>query len=119
MADALFLSRNGERAMLDVSVERPRGALGRCLGLMGRAPLAANEGMWLARTSAIHTFAMRAAIDVVFLATDGRILRLVPNVAPNRPFIGMLGASGVLELAPGSIQRLGLQTGDALLWEPL
>ena len=119
MAEALVLCRNGERTRLDFSIERARGAIGRCLGLMGRPPLKQDEGMWLAHTAAIHTFAMRGAIDVVFVAGDGRIVRAVSNVAPNRLFIGALGASSVLELAPGSIERLGLRTSDALFFETL
>ncbi len=118
MGEGLVLLRNGKRTMLDFFIERPRGALGRCLGLMGRAPLAENEGMWLTRTSAIHTLAMRGSIDVVFLGANGRILRAVPNVAPNRLYVGMLGASGVLELAAGTVERLGLGAGDALFLEP-
>ena len=57
-----------------------RSFLQRARGLLGRAPLAADEALLIRPCSSIHTFGMRFAIDVVFIdalpkSTVGKILR--------------------------------------------
>jgi uncharacterized protein len=84
----------------------------RSVGLLGRAPLAEDEGLWLAPCNGIHTLFMRCAIDVVFLDRDGVALRLVPNVRPWRICGPVRRARVVIELASGTIARSNLQAGQ-------
>jgi uncharacterized membrane protein (UPF0127 family) len=86
----------------------------RTKGLMGRKALAPHEGLWIDRCAAIHTFFMRTRIDAVFLSGEGRVLRAVRAIAPWRPYIGCRGAASVIELAPGTIDRVGILPGDHL-----
>ena len=90
------------------------------LGLMGRASIGPHEGLWMPGVTSIHMFFMRFPIDCAFLgseAPDGTR----PVIAVRRrlrPWIGLVwtvrGARGVLELAPGTLERSGTQVGDRL-----
>jgi uncharacterized protein len=95
-------------------------------GLMGRASLAADEGLYIPGNS-IHMFFMRFPIDAVFLSppdpqTGERTI--VGSRPALRPWVGLVmpvkGAQGVVELPSGTIGRTGIQVGDKLrLVDPL
>jgi len=65
----------------------------RFVGLQGRRELPPGSGLVLAPTSSIHTFFMRLPIDAVFVAEDGRVVRVGRRLRPWR--IGPI-ASGAL-----------------------
>jgi uncharacterized membrane protein (UPF0127 family) len=96
------------------------------MGLMGRASLPADGGLWLPGTNGIHMMFMRFPIDAVFV---GRALAAEAGVYPVlsvhedlRAWIGLVplvrGAYGVLELPVGAIERTGTAVGDRILLEP-
>jgi uncharacterized membrane protein (UPF0127 family) len=97
----------------------------RFMGLMGRPGLDPGSGLWLTGTNGIHMMFMRFAIDAVFLgspdpAHDGA--RTVLSVHRGlRAWIGIVplvrGASGVLELPVGTIERTGTAVGDRIALE--
>ena len=92
-------------------------AWSRLRGLIGHRPLESGEGLMITPCSSIHTFFMGFPIDVVFVAEDGEIVRVVERVVPNR--IGPISrrAAFVLELPAGTIRETGTQTGDRLIVE--
>ena len=90
--------------------------LSRLRGLLGRQELAPDEGLLLSPESSIHTFFMRFAIDVVFLAADLTVLSVRESVRPWRT-AGQRGARFVLELPAGAAQRRELHPGDRLALE--
>jgi uncharacterized membrane protein (UPF0127 family) len=105
-------------------VEHERGALcercavapshlARARGLLGRRDLAPGDGMLFPRTSSIHMFFMRFAIDVVFLDRELRVLKIVSDLKPWR-MARCPRAKWALELAAGECERRGLEVGDAL-----
>jgi hypothetical protein len=106
-------------------VESADGLWGRFKGLMGRASLAADSGLWLPGTNGIHMMFMRFPIDAVFLARpdgtrDGA--QTVLSVDRGlRAWIGLKplvrGAYGVLELPVGTIERTGTAVGDLVALE--
>jgi uncharacterized membrane protein (UPF0127 family) len=96
-----------ERCLL---ADRP---LRRLLGLAGRKALPAGEGILLTPSSAVHTWFMRFAIDVVFLDGDFTVLGVRENVKPWRA-AGRRGARAVLELAAGEAAGRGIRPGDRL-----
>jgi len=68
--------------------------------LLGLARLDAGEagpGLLIPRCRAVHTFGMRFALDLVFLAPDGRPLAVHRGVPPRR-FVRCRGADAVLEV---------------------
>ena len=82
-------------------------------GLLDHASLAEGSAMIIAPTSAIHTFAMRFAIDVIFVSKDGRVLKVRPHVRPRR-IAAAWRAFAVVEMASGAIQLSDTRAGDQL-----
>ena len=80
-------------------------------GLLGRSGLGDGEGIALAPCSSIHTAFMRFPLDLIFLARDGRVLRVSPGVPPWRIRLHWR-AFAVVELAAGSLARTGTIRGD-------
>src|SRR4051794_27498198 len=92
-----------------LKISHARSFLARLGGLLARAPLHADEALHLAPCTSIHTLFMRYAIDVAFIARDGRVLK-VATVAPWRA-AACLRAHGVLEMRAGQAGRLGVVVG--------
>lgn len=89
--------------------------LERMRGLLGRPPLAADQGLLIAPCSSVHTIGMHYPIDLVFLNRQWRILRIIPALNPLR-LAWVFGAGMVLELAAGAAAALGLAPGQELSW---
>ena len=53
-------------------------------GLAKMTPLPAGHALRILKCNSIHTFGMRFALDLVWLARDGRVLRVDHGVAPRR-----------------------------------
>lgn len=86
-------------------------------GLLGRKSLAPDEGILLVPGTSIHMFGMKFSIDVIFLTQDHRVTDWVESIAPGKAHVAR-GRAGkphsALEVAPGTIQRSGVQIGDQL-----
>jgi uncharacterized membrane protein (UPF0127 family) len=85
----------------------------RALGLLATPRLDDPCGLWISPCPSVHTGGMRYAIDVVFLARDGRILKLCPALRPWRA-AGARGAHSTLDLRAGLAQQLDLRPGQVL-----
>lgn len=81
-------------------------------GLLGQPGLPPATGLLL-KAKEVHTFGMRFTIDTVYLAKDGRVLR-VDTMRPGKIGPVILKARWVLELAAGEAQRLGIAPGTTL-----
>jgi len=82
-------------------------------GLLKHTSLPDGEAMIIAPTSAVHTFWMRFPIDIVFVARDGRVLKVRPAV-PAWRMTGALGAFAAIEMAAGALTRCEVVRGDTL-----
>jgi uncharacterized membrane protein (UPF0127 family) len=80
-------------------------------GLLGKRELSAGEGLLIQPAPSIHTFFMRFPIDVVFLAKNGEVMKVAPNVGAWR-MRSCRRAFAVLELAAGEAERHGIMVGD-------
>ncbi len=119
---ALNLARS---TAIATRLEVADGLWARFMGLMGRPSLEPDTGLWLTGNG-IHMMFMRFPIDAVFLgapdpARDGA--RPVLSVHRGlRAWTGLVplvrGASGVLELPVGTIERSGTAVGDLVTLEP-
>ena len=119
--------RSRLRRIADDSVVCERLVLGesfmqRFRGLMGRAAMDADEGLYLASNS-IHMFFMRFPIDALFVSkadADGR-RRVVGIRADLPPWRGIVmpvrGAEGVVELPAGTLARAGVAIDDEVVFE--
>lgn len=85
----------------------------RSRGLLGRPHLPPRTGMLIERCSSVHTVGMTYAIDVVFLAADFRVLRVVPGLQPLRA-AWYPHASYALELGESQASAAGILAGEWL-----
>jgi len=113
------VARNLDRgATLAPRLETAGSFWGKLMGLMGRASLAADEGLWLPGGNGIHMMFMRFPIDAVFVTKpDADGVRRVRSVHRHvKAWTGMIplitGAHGVLELPIGTIDATGTVVGD-------
>jgi uncharacterized membrane protein (UPF0127 family) len=83
-------------------------------GLLGRDGLAADHALVIAPCNLIHTFRMTFAIDVVFAARDGRVLKVCSDVRPGR-IRGAFRAFAVVEMAAGQAERSRVAVGQILI----
>jgi uncharacterized membrane protein (UPF0127 family) len=112
-----------------ITVERADGEVvcGTCLladtpwtrlrGLLGRGGLGDDEGLLIRPAGSVHTFFMRFPIDVVFLARDDTVLKVVPGLRPWR-IAGARHARRTLELPPGRASRARITCGERLVLVP-
>lgn len=88
-------------------------------GLLGRASIAAGEGLFIPKCSRIHTVGMKFPIDVVFVAWDGRVRRVVHSLMPEAKVIASsivsLNSDCVLELPSGG--ALSTEVGDQITFQ--
>jgi uncharacterized protein len=121
-----LVARNVTRGTeLAADLEVASSLWGKFKGLMGRASLAPDAGLWLPDSNGIHMMFMRFPIDAVFLdkpdPADGGRRRVVGVNRALRTWIGLVpyvrGAHGVLELPVGTIDRTGTVPGDLIALE--
>jgi hypothetical protein len=94
------------------------------MGLMGRASLEPDAGLWLPGNG-IHMMFMRFPIDAVFLGkpdpAQGSADHVVSVHRGLKAWTGLVpvvrGALGVLELPVGTIERSGTAVGDLIVME--
>ena len=110
---ALCIDRPAGATPLATTVEAAVDSESRKRGLLGRDSLAPGAALVIAPSNGIHTFFMKFAIDVVFVARDGRVLKIARAVKPWRASLA-LRAFAVVELAAGAADRAGLRVGDRL-----
>ena len=102
------------------------GLWARFMGLMGRPTLEPGTGLWLTGNG-IHMMFMRFPIDAIFVGRpdpERGGARPVLSIHPGlRAWTGLVplvrGATGVLELPVGAIERSGTAVGDLIALEPI
>jgi uncharacterized protein len=108
-----YLRNMRTRLPVATTVETAFGSSDRRRGLLGRDSLPAGHAIVIAPTFLVHTFGMRFSIDLLFVARDGRIMK-VQRAVPPRRIAGTLGAFAVVELAAGQIDSSGTRVGDSI-----
>ena len=126
MTASPLTARNVSRATeLATRLEVAESLWARFMGLMGRPGLDPGTGLWLTGNG-IHMMFMRFPIDAIFVGRadpDRGDARAVLSVHPGlRAWTGLVplvrGASGVLELPIGTIERSRTAVGDLIAMEP-
>ena len=100
-------------APVATTVETAFDSAARTRGLLGRPSLAPDHALVIAPCEAIHTFGMQFPIDVIFVARDGRIVKIRRNMRAGR-MTAAIGAFATIEMAAGEADRHGLTAGDYL-----
>ena len=82
-------------------------------GLLKHESLPDGHALVIAPCNAVHTFFMRFAIDIAFVAPDGRVVKTRGSVRPWRA-TGALRAFATIELPAGTLARTDTRPGDVL-----
>lgn len=85
----------------------------RLKGLLGTRELPAGEALLIVPCNSVHTFGMKYPIDVIFVGKDNRVLKTVGAMQPGK-IAACFGASYVVELPAGTLDRTGTCIGDIL-----
>lgn len=100
--------------MIAGRVVRAESFRARLVGLLGHSHLAPDEGLWIEPCDSIHTFFMRFPIDVAFVDRDGVVIRRLDSVRPWRATRLYSRARACVELAAGTLERMGVREGSRL-----
>jgi len=115
VAHTLVSARTGQ-----VIASQPLAAVdsaSRRTGLLKHESMPEGFALIIAPCNGIHTFGMRFAIDLLFVARDGKVLKICHSV-PRRRLAMAWGAFATIELAAGAVQQAGIQIGDSVLLKP-
>ena len=88
-------------------------------GLLKHSTLEPGEGLWITPCEGVHTFAMKFAIDIIYLGKRQKedklfkVLKLRTNMVKSRISL-CLSASSVVELPAGTLDKSGTAVGDRL-----
>jgi len=85
----------------------------RLVGLMFKEKLTGADGLLISPCNSIHTFFMRYSLDIVFLSSDNRIIKIIRDLKPWRMTWLYFRASKTLELPAGRLPK-DLKEGDVL-----
>jgi uncharacterized membrane protein (UPF0127 family) len=91
----------------------------RLIGLIGKKQFPAGEGVFFPKCNSVHMWMMSIPIDVIFLKSNTRaewtVVSLHRALKPWKLLpVTCFSANDVLELPVGTIDRLGLKTGEVL-----
>src|SRR5271166_6814139 len=100
--------------MLGEQISVAGTSLSRLLGLLGKRRLEPSTGLLIIPSQAIHTVAMRFAIDVIFVDRQWRVVHVRPAMVPYRMTGIHWKARCVLELPSGQIAQTSTAIGDQL-----
>lgn len=107
----LVHAASGERLAV---VSRADNWLSKGWGVLGRRTLPVGTGVWLPGVASVHTMGVRFPLDLLFLDSHLRTVRVLPNVPPGRWLVRASGAAHTLELGAGTLALLtsALSAGD-------
>lgn len=86
----------------------------RLQGLMGKARMQPDSGLWIVPCNDIHSFFMRFEFDAIFLNRENTVLYLLERMKPWRISRFVKGGRAVLELPAGTIKASATEIGDQL-----
>lgn len=110
---AKLLNKVNNRELI-AELEVADSFLNRMIGLLGRANLRKEQGLWIHRCNSVHTVGMKFPIDVVFVDRGLKVRAIKKGLKPNRLAGPVFGASSVFELASGCAEALEIKVGDQL-----
>lgn len=85
----------------------------RLIGLMFKEKLVGADGLLINPCNSIHTFFMRYSLDIVFLSSENRVVKILRDVKPWRMTWIYFRAKKTLELPAGKLP-LDVKEGDTL-----
>jgi uncharacterized membrane protein (UPF0127 family) len=86
----------------------------RIKGLLGEKDFKKGQALMITPCNSIHTLFMRFPIDVLFVDSDNRIVKLISHMLPFRISGIYFQAHFVIELPAGTLEATSTQKGDRL-----
>jgi uncharacterized protein len=118
MPERLAVFNESRQLVLSEEVAIAGTSHARRKGLLGMSAMPAGFGLWIAPCEAVHTFAMKFQIDVIFLDRQKRVIKLSQRLPPWRIAV-CWRAHSVLELEAGVIEKTGTAVSDSLRFQPI
>ena len=119
----MIVTNKDRNTTLGEAIVVAKSAAQRVRGLLGRDCLEDGEGLLFKYCYSLHTFFMSFPIDVLFMDSNGKVLKAAAAVKPFRLVAAPLKAHFALELPDGAILQSGTRVGDHLAFleeeEPL
>ena len=115
MAESLCAFNMTQQSFVGLRVSRADTMFSRLRGLLGRARLACDEGLWMVPSQGIHTIGLTFPMDLIYLDEECQVVHIVEHLAPFRIAPLKIKAHTVLELAARAVHSSGTQIGDQLL----
>ena len=109
----MTLMNMNQAAILARQVKVADSFFTRLKGLLGTECLPVGQALFIKPCKSVHTFGMRYAIDVIFIDTAYRIVKLIENMPPGK-VAAANGAAYVVELPAGTIARTETKVGHKL-----
>ena len=116
-ADTVAILNTTRNTVLGDRIIVAETSLSRMVGLLRHRGLEPGAGLLIYPSQAIHTIAMRFAIDVLFLDRKWRVVHVRPAMVPFRLTGVHWRARCVLELPVGVIAHSSTSVGDQLAVE--
>lgn len=91
--------------------ETARSFGARLKGLLMTETLHGGQGLLIKPCNSIHTIGMSYSIDILFVNSRDRVIKVAANIKPYRAVTCMHSAY-VVELPAGALARTGTQIGD-------
>jgi uncharacterized protein len=113
-AESYILQNSRTGLVIAGAIEPAFESKARNRGLLGRSGLDEGSALILAPCSSIHTFFMRFAIDVLFVAGDGRVLKVYPTL-PAWRIAFAFRAFAAIELTAGTVSACDTRSGDTVV----
>ena len=86
----------------------------RAVGLLDRKSLSIGEALIIQPCNSIHTFFMRFPIDVVFVDTENKVIRVISSLRSFCITSVYWKSKFVIELPSGTLQNTSTVVGDSL-----
>ena len=98
----------------DLIIARTHWSRFRGLMATDSSRFARGQGLWINPSHGIHTFAMRFAIDAVYLDYDRIVIHIEEDLKPWRMAAIRVQAASVLELPTGTVGETLTAVGDQI-----
>ncbi|HET9531675.1 MAG TPA: DUF192 domain-containing protein [Blastocatellia bacterium] len=105
-----------KQTVLASNVELAETAWTRMKGLLGRkaSEFDSGKGLWIVPSQGVHTIGMSFPIDVIYLDSERRVIRVYHRLAPFRIAAVKIKARSVIELPAGTLAETRTEPGDVL-----
>ncbi|MDZ7316805.1 MAG: DUF192 domain-containing protein [candidate division KSB1 bacterium] len=106
------LALQSDKKVLPFIIAHAANPVSRAVGLLGTNEPLRNFLLLFSPCRSIHTFGMRYPLDAIAVDANGKILEIVPNIAPKKMVFFPQGTRSVIEGAAGWTTEAGLKLGS-------